>query len=55
MARLTKMEKKNPTLLPTIIIYRFERNCGTFKGGGGKNGTIWVTMWHPMWLYARFD
>jgi hypothetical protein len=18
-------------------------------------GTIWVTMWHPTWFYARFD
>jgi hypothetical protein len=23
-----------------IIINRFERSCGTFKGGGGKNPTV---------------
>jgi hypothetical protein len=37
MAPLMKMEKKNPPLLPTIIICRFEKSCGTFRGGGGKN------------------
>jgi hypothetical protein len=29
--------KKKPPLLPTIIICRFERRCGTFRGKGGKN------------------
>jgi hypothetical protein len=37
VATLTNNEKKNPPLLPMIIICRFERNYGTFKGGGGKN------------------
>jgi hypothetical protein len=36
MAPLMKNEKKNP-LLPIIVIRRFERSCGTFKGGGGKS------------------
>ncbi len=34
---LDKEWKKNPPLWPTIIICRFERSCGTFRGGGGKN------------------
>jgi len=29
--------KKNPPLLPTTFINRFERNYGTFKRVGGKN------------------
>jgi hypothetical protein len=29
--------KKKPPLLPTTIINRFERICGTFRRGGGKN------------------
>jgi hypothetical protein len=28
--------KKNP-LLQTTIINKSEKNCGTFRGGGGKN------------------
>ncbi len=43
MAPLTKNEKK-PPLLPTIIICRFERNCGTFRGGGGKNLMLLTTL-----------
>jgi hypothetical protein len=31
-------EKKNP-LLPMIVICRFERSCGTFKGGGVGEGS----------------
>jgi hypothetical protein len=37
MAPLVKNEKKNPPLLPTIVIHMFEKRCDTFKGGGGKN------------------
>jgi hypothetical protein len=29
--------KKKTLLLLTTIIGRFERSCGTFGGGGGKN------------------
>jgi len=36
MAPSMKNEKKTP-LLPTTFINRFERNCGTFRGRGGKN------------------
>jgi len=36
MAPLTNNEKKSP-LLPMAVISGFERNCGTFKGGGGRN------------------
>jgi len=28
--------KKEPPLLPTIFINRFERSCGTFRGGEEK-------------------
>jgi hypothetical protein len=37
MAPLTKNGTKIPPLLPMIVIDRFERSCGTFRGGGGKN------------------
>jgi hypothetical protein len=30
------VKKKRP-LLPTTIINRFEKNCGFFRKGGGKN------------------
>jgi hypothetical protein len=36
------MKKKIP-LLPTTLIYRFERR-GTFKGGGGKNPLLSMTL-----------
>jgi hypothetical protein len=35
MAPLTKNEKKT-SLLPMIIINRFEKNYGTIRGRGGK-------------------
>jgi len=38
MAPLTKNEKKNLVpFFPMIIINRFERSCGTFRRGVGKN------------------
>jgi hypothetical protein len=37
MAPLTKNEKKKTPLLPMTIINRFEKSCGTFKGGGRAN------------------
>jgi len=37
------MKKKVP-LLPTTFINRFERSCGTFRGGGGKNPLLSMTM-----------
>ncbi len=40
MAPITKNEKKLP-LLPTIVINRFEKSCGTFRRGGGKN-SLWL-------------
>jgi hypothetical protein len=43
MALLMKNERKNP-LLPTIVIRRFEKSCGTFKGGGGKNLLLSMTL-----------
>jgi hypothetical protein len=43
MASLMKNEKK-PPLLPTIIINRFEKSCGTFKGGKGKNPLSLMTL-----------
>jgi len=36
--------KKKLMLLPTIIICRFERSCGTFRGGGGKNLVSLTTL-----------
>ncbi len=27
-----------------IVIRRFERSCGTFKGGGGKNLVLSMTL-----------
>ncbi len=27
-----------------IVIHRFERSCGTFKGGGGKNLVSSMTL-----------
>jgi len=36
MAPSTRNEKKTP-LLPMTLISRFEKICGTFKKGGGKN------------------
>ncbi len=44
MAPLTKNEKKKTPLLPTIIICRFEKRCGTFRGEGGKNPTSLTTL-----------
>ncbi len=38
-----KNERKNP-LLPAIVIHRFEKSCGTFKGGGGKNPMLSMTL-----------
>jgi len=38
-----KNEKKLP-LLPMIVINRFERSCGTFRGGGGKNPLLSMTL-----------
>jgi hypothetical protein len=35
---------KNPPLLPMIIICRFERICGTFRGGGKKNTMSLMTL-----------
>jgi hypothetical protein len=43
MAPLMKNERKNP-LLPAIVIHRFEKSCGTFKGGGGKNPMLSMTL-----------
>jgi hypothetical protein len=37
------MKKKLP-LLPMIVINRFERSCGTFRGGGGKNPLLSMTL-----------
>jgi hypothetical protein len=36
--------KKKPLLLPTIILCRFERRCGTFRGEGGKNPMSLTTL-----------
>jgi hypothetical protein len=36
-------KKTNPPLLPTLI-NRFKRNCGTFRGGGGKNPLSSMTL-----------
>jgi hypothetical protein len=43
MAPLTNNEKKSP-LLPMVVISGFERNCGTFKGGGGRNPLLSMTQ-----------
>jgi len=37
------MKKKTP-LLPTIIICRFEKRCGTSGGEGGKNPMSLTTL-----------
>jgi hypothetical protein len=38
-----KIKKKTP-LLPMEVINRFERSCGTFKGGKGRNPLSSVTL-----------
>jgi hypothetical protein len=43
MAPLMK-NKKKISLLPMAVINRFERSCGTFKGGGGKNPLLLMTL-----------
>jgi hypothetical protein len=43
MASLMRNEKKPPLLAKTII-NRFERSCGTFKGGKGKNPLSLTTL-----------
>jgi hypothetical protein len=37
------MKKKTP-LWPMIVINRFERNCGTFRGKGRKNPLSSTTL-----------
>jgi hypothetical protein len=41
---LDKEWKKKPPLLTTTIINRFEKSCGTFKGGGGNNSLSSTTL-----------
>ncbi len=43
MAPSTKNEKTTP-LLPTTLINRFERSCGTFRRGGRKNPLSSTTL-----------
>jgi hypothetical protein len=43
MAPLTKNEKKTP-FLPMKLINRFERNCATFRRGGGKKPLSSITL-----------
>jgi hypothetical protein len=43
MAPLKNNEKKN-SLLPMILINRFERICGTFRRRGGKNPLSSMTL-----------
>jgi hypothetical protein len=43
MELLTNNGKKNSLLLMTLI-NRFERSCGTFRGGGGKNPLSSTTL-----------
>jgi lambda repressor-like predicted transcriptional regulator len=38
------MKKKKTPLLPTIIICRFEKRCGTFRGKGRKNPMSLTTL-----------
>jgi hypothetical protein len=37
------MKKKTP-LWPMIIINMFERSCGTFRKGGGKNSLLSMAL-----------
>jgi hypothetical protein len=43
MAPLTMNEKKTP-LLPMIVINKFEKIYGTFRGGGEKNPLLSMTL-----------
>jgi hypothetical protein len=36
--------KKKTLLLPVTLINRFERNCGSFRKGGGKNPLSSTTL-----------
>jgi len=38
--------KKKTSLLPMTLINRFERICGTFRRGGGKNPLSSMTLDH---------
>jgi len=44
MAPLTKNAKTKPPLLPMTFVNRFEKSCGTFKGGEGKNSLSSTTL-----------
>jgi hypothetical protein len=43
MAPSMKNGTKN-SFLPMIVIHRFERSCGPFKGGGGKSLVLSMTL-----------
>jgi hypothetical protein len=38
------MKKKKNPLLPMVVINRFERSCGTFKRGKGRNPMSLMTL-----------
>jgi hypothetical protein len=48
MAALMKNERKK-ALLPTIVIHMFEKSCGTFKRGQGKNPMSSMTLGQFAW------
>jgi hypothetical protein len=44
MAPSTNNGKNKHPWLPMTLINRFERSCGTFRGGGGKNPLLSTTL-----------
>jgi hypothetical protein len=41
---MASLIKTKPPLLPMIVINRFKRSYGTFKGRGGKNPLFSTTL-----------
>jgi hypothetical protein len=44
MALLTKNRKKTLIVANDNYLNRFEKSCGTFRGGGGKNPMFSMTL-----------